>query len=60
MLEIQTARLRIRPADQAVMESISSLNTADNMSEYLASLSPADLAVILLNKEKFTQLFDRF
>jgi len=60
MLEIQTARLHIRPADQAAMESISSLNTTDNMSEYLASLSPADLAVILLNKKKLTQLFDRF
>ncbi len=59
MLEIQTARLCIRPTDQAAMESISSLNTADIMSEYLESLSPADLSVILMNKEKLTQLFDR-
>ena len=58
MLEIQTARLHIHPADQDAMESISSLNTTDNMSEYLASLSPANLAVILLNKKKLTQLFD--
>ncbi len=59
MLEIQTTRLCIRPTDQSAMESISSLNTADIMSEYLESLSPADLSVILMNKEKLTQLFDR-
>ena len=59
MLEIQTTRLRIRRTDQSAVESISSLNTTDIMSEYLESLSPADLAVILLNKKKLTQLFDR-
>lgn len=60
MVKIQTARLCIRPIDQAAMESISSLNTTDSMSEYLTSLSPADIAIILLNKKKLTLLFERF